>query len=173
MVVVVRRVPKDARTGGRLDVAGTITATAGLTTVVYGLTLSGRSEGADLVTEFPSIDDRLIGLPNRHSYALSLPGSGRENYGIVKFDNKTGERQVYDAGSGRMPGEPVFVPAQYGTEDDAGYLLSFVSDLRTDSSELLILDAGDVCGTPVAVVELPRRVPGGIHGSWIPDANLN
>jgi len=45
-----------------------------------------------------------------------------------------------------------------------------VSDLGSDSSELLILDAGDLA--TVAAVELPRRVPAGIHGSWIPDSDL-
>jgi carotenoid cleavage dioxygenase-like enzyme len=34
---------------------------------------------------------------------------------------------------------------------------------------LLIIDAQDFSGAPVATVHLPRRVPYGAHGSWVPD----
>lgn len=35
---------------------------------------------------------------------------------------------------------------------------------------LLVLDARDVAGEPVARVGLPRGVPTGFHGSWLADA---
>ncbi|MFI9407918.1 carotenoid oxygenase family protein [Nocardia sp. NPDC052316] len=35
-----------------------------------------------------------------------------------------------------------------------------------DASELLVRDAHEL--STVAAVQLPRRVPGGIHGFWIP-----
>lgn len=69
----------------------------------------------DLVTEFPTIDNRLVGLPNRHSYALAFPGSGRSDWAVVKYDHKTGQRRVAELGSDRLPGEPYFVPADGGT----------------------------------------------------------
>lgn len=153
-------------------------ATPGVGMTHYRWTLDLRTGKAseevvdDLVTEFPVIDERLTGLPNRHSYALSFPGAGREDYGVVKFDAKTGNRQVFGMGRDRLPGEPAFVPAGGGTDDDHGYLISVVSDLARDASELMILDASDLTAGPVAVVQLPRRVPGGIHGSWIPDSDL-
>jgi carotenoid cleavage dioxygenase-like enzyme len=125
----------------------------------------------DLVTEFPTIDNRLVGLPHRHSYALAFPGSGRSDWAVVKYDHRTGARKVADLGPDRLPGEAYFVPADGGTDDDHGYLMSVVSDLGSNSSELLILDAADL--TTVAAIELPRRVPAGIHGSWIPDSDLS
>jgi carotenoid cleavage dioxygenase len=33
------------------------------------------------------------------------------------------------------------------------------------------MDATDVSAGPVARVILPRRVPAGFHGSWIPEEN--
>lgn len=45
-----------------------------------------------------------------------------------------------------------------------------MSDLNSDSSRLLVLDASDLSLPPVATVLLPRRVPAMIHGSWIADA---
>ena len=48
-------------------------------------------------------------------------------------------------------------------------MLSYVYDRSRDSSDLVILDAGDIAAAPLAVVHLPRRVPHGFHGSFIPD----
>lgn len=53
---------------------------------------------------------------------------------------------------------------------DDDYLLTIVSDIRLDSSHLLVLDAADLSTT--ATVRLPRRVTPGLHGSWIPDTDL-
>ncbi|KOX24799.1 dioxygenase [Saccharothrix sp. NRRL B-16348] len=132
-----------------------------------------REEVLDgLVTEFPTINEELLGRPNRFSYAVAFPGAGLDGYAVVKYDTRTGERQVAPTGARRMPGEAVFVPAAGGAGEDEGYLLTIVSDLARDTSELLVLDATDVRRDPVAVVELPRRVPSGIHGSWIPDPEL-
>ncbi|MFE2186398.1 carotenoid oxygenase family protein [Streptomyces sp. NPDC059455] len=141
---------------------------------------SAREEPLDdLVTEFPTINDSVLGRPSRYAYAVAFPGSGLEEYALVKYDAATGARQIAPTGPGRMPGEAVFVPAagggdgeayggRGGSEDD-GYLLTVVSDLHRDASELIVLDAQDITAAPVATVELPHRVPAGIHGSWIPD----
>ncbi|MEL6983558.1 MAG: carotenoid oxygenase family protein, partial [Actinomycetota bacterium] len=32
----------------------------------------------------------------------------------------------------------------------------------------VILSAADVAGEPLATIHLPRRVPFGFHGSWVP-----
>jgi carotenoid cleavage dioxygenase len=36
-------------------------------------------------------------------------------------------------------------------------------------ADLVVIDASDVTAGPVATVHLPRRVPTGFHGAWIPD----
>ncbi|MEV6524472.1 carotenoid oxygenase family protein [Longispora sp. NPDC051575] len=127
----------------------------------------------DLVTEFPAINEGLLGHAHRYGYAVAFPGAGLTEYHIAKFDLETGARQLLPIGRDRMPGEAVFVPAAGATAEDDGYLLTLVSDLARDTSELLVLDAGDLSAAPVAVVELPRRVPAGIHGSWIADEEKN
>ncbi|MFF7250845.1 carotenoid oxygenase family protein [Embleya sp. NPDC008237] len=131
--------------------------------------VAGEEDLDSLVTDFPTIDARRLGRPHRYCYAQAFPGAGLHEYAIVKYDASTGERQVAGQGPGRMPGEAVFVPAADGTAEDDGYLLTVVSDLVRDASELLVLDARDVTAAPVATVELPRRVPAGMHGSWFPD----
>lgn len=120
----------------------------------------------DLVTDFPTINDTLTGRPSTVSYSVAFPGSGLEEFAIVKLDTTTGERIIHRPGPGRHAGEAVFVPAAGATGEDEGYLLTIVSDLAANASQLLVLDAQDL--TTTATVHLPRRVPSGIHGSWIP-----
>ncbi|WP_326643320.1 carotenoid oxygenase family protein [Streptosporangium sp. NBC_01755] len=114
----------------------------------------------------------VVGRLNRYHYAVAFPCSDLTDHAIVKYDRATGTRRIAPTGRDRMPGEAVFVPSAGGTREDDGYLLTVVGDLARDTSELLVLDAGDIAAAPIATVELPRRVPGGIHGSWIPDTDL-
>ncbi|MGW8378916.1 carotenoid oxygenase family protein [Streptomyces sp. ODS28] len=134
-------------------------------------TRSAREEPLDdLSTDFPTINEGFTGRSSAISYSVAFPGAGLEEFALVKLDTASGERRVYEAGPGRHAGEAVFVPAAQATAEDEGYLLSIVSDLRANASQLLVLDARNL--TPVAEVHLPRRVPSGIHGSWIPDERI-
>ncbi|TQS28018.1 carotenoid oxygenase family protein [Microbispora sp. KK1-11] len=124
----------------------------------------------DLVVEFPTINDDLLGRDHRYQYSISFPDDrGVGGYGVVKYDRVSGGRQVLPVGDGRLPSEAVFVPAAGAANEDDGYLLTVVSDLHADASQLLVLDATDLNRPPVATVHLPRRVVAGIHGSWISD----
>jgi hypothetical protein len=44
-----------------------------------------------------------------------------------------------------------------------------VYDPHRDLSDVVILDAQDFAGEPVATIRLPVRVPFGFHGGWAPD----
>ncbi len=88
---------------------------------------------------------------------------------VVKYDLQAGSTQRHDFGPGHVPDEAVFVPAAADAGEDEGYLVGYVYDVGLDRSDLVILDATDVTGPPVAVIRLPQRVPHGFHGSWIPD----
>ena len=46
--------------------------------------------------------------------------------------------------------------------------LSGLAAALSQSPDLVVLDAADLA--PVASVRLPRRVPAGFHGTWLPDA---
>ncbi|MFJ7778651.1 carotenoid oxygenase family protein [Streptomyces yangpuensis] len=127
----------------------------------------------DLTVEFPTINDAFLGVEHRYQYALAFPDDlGIAAHTLVKYDRTTGARQLLPFAAGRLPSEAVFVPAEGASaaQEDAGYLLTVVSDLKADASQLLVLDASDLTLPPVATVHLPRRVPAMIHGSWIPDA---
>jgi carotenoid cleavage dioxygenase len=114
----------------------------------------------DRGVEFPTHDESRTGLPHRVLYSVS-------DDAIVKYDLRTGASAAHELGPDAAPGEAVFVPAADARGEDDGWLLSIVSDRAGRGSELLVLDAADLSRT--ASVRLPRRVPMGFHGSWIPD----
>jgi carotenoid cleavage dioxygenase len=87
---------------------------------------------------------------------------------ILKHDLDRGIADVHECGNGRIPGEPVFVPAPDGRAEDEGWVLALVHDVTSDTSELIVLDATSMSCEPLARVHLPQRVPYGFHGSWIP-----
>jgi carotenoid cleavage dioxygenase len=69
--------------------------------------------------------------------------------------------------NGGQASEAVFVKNVNGTAEDDGYLLSYVYQPEIDQSEVLILNAQDMQGDPVARIQLPVRVPAGFHGNWM------
>jgi carotenoid cleavage dioxygenase len=124
----------------------------------------------DLPVEFPTVDDDRVGRVARYRYAVSeAPGRSA----IVKFDADHGSVTAHPLGADTVGGEAVFVPspAPDRAEDD-GWLLTITTRRDASASQLLVLDATDVAGAPVAAVTLPRGVPAGFHGSWIDDADL-
>ena len=46
--------------------------------------------------------------------------------------------------------------------------MGYVINTNDDTTDLVILNAQDFEAAPVARVRLPRRVPFGAHGSWLP-----
>lgn len=125
----------------------------------------GESPLDDLAVEFPTLHEGRVGRAHRYLYAASEKPSGA----VVRYDVTSGERQSHDVGPDRAVGEAVFVPAADARAEDEGWLLSIVTDRSGAGSGLLVLDATDLGSGPVASVQLPRAVPAGFHGSWIPE----
>lgn len=120
-------------------------------------------------TEFPRIDDRLIGQQHRYLTVVGLSGRHDlvlgEHDRLVRYDMETGTSAAFDCDA--VIGEVVFAPRLGGTEALDGYYLTFASSTGPDrSSWLSVWDAADFPSEPVAKVRIPQRVPNGLHGSW-------
>ena len=116
----------------------------------------------DRAVEFPRIDDRLATLPAR--YAVSV-GDAR----LIRHDLHTGDTVEHRFGTPSSPGGPgeaVFVPSAGPADETSGWYLGYVYDPDRDGSDLVIIDASDFTGPPVARIALPQRVPYGFHGNW-------
>jgi carotenoid cleavage dioxygenase-like enzyme len=125
----------------------------------------------DMCGEFPRFDARREGLSYRHGWfaAQSRPLRGIATDSIAHVDLLSGQRHVYAVPQGDMLGEPVFVPRAADAAEGEGWLLSVAFRGRESVSELLVLDAQNVAAGPVASALLPRRVPYGFHGNFVPE----
>jgi 8'-apo-carotenoid 13,14-cleaving dioxygenase len=127
--------------------------------------------------EFPRPNEALIGKPYRYAYTMAMPAGGNASFidstKLYKHDLNARTRQVHDFGAGRLPGEFVFVAKAGATAEDAlkedwGWLMGYVVNTNTDSTDLVILDAARFESAPQAVISIPHRVPPGFHGNWVP-----
>lgn len=123
--------------------------------------------------EFPRPDERFFGQPYRYAWAMGLPDDGDAAFlgaqPLYRHDLQTGERQVCDFGPNRVPGEFVFVPRSKDAAEGDGWLMGYVIDAANETTDLVILDAGNIAAPPVASVHIPHRIPPGFHGNWLAD----
>jgi carotenoid cleavage dioxygenase len=124
----------------------------------------------DRPQDWPGVDSRKVGRHTRIGYSAECLDSAPLEFSsrLLKHDLANDTVEVHDFGPAAEAGEPMFVPGIADDEED-GWLLSLVYRADTDSSDLVILNAGDFSGEPQAVVHLPVRVPHGFHGCWSPD----
>jgi carotenoid cleavage dioxygenase len=129
-----------------------------------------REQIDDLNAEMPRMDERFAGLPYRHGWYMANIGSTdpQLHNAIVHLDFKTGRRAERVLGPGDAAGEPVFVSRSASAPEGDGYIVALVYRAAIDASELLILHAQDVGGEPAAVLKIPRPVPAGFHGNFVP-----
>ena len=123
----------------------------------------------DLIVEFPTYALRYTGQPYRYAYccARSAPEINRFDT-ILKYDFVTGNQELFSFGQDAEVDEAIFVPEEGASAEDHGYLMLYVYHQNTDTSDFVLLNAAKPKEKPIAVVKLGRRVPHGLHGSWIP-----
>ena len=138
-------------------------------------------------SEFPRVDSRRTGRAHRYVTVVARSADERlargEHDRLVRHDMDAGLSVSYD--TGLSISEAVFAPRDGAREELDGYYLCFATSLSEPGttggadggpdggagcapSWLLIWDAGDFPANPVARVRLPRRVPNGLHASWLP-----
>ena len=124
----------------------------------------------DIPTEFPRVNEALTGKRTRFGYCGRSGGVMFD--GLIKYDLDKGTSEHHGHGQGRTGGEGVFVPRPDSTGEDDGWLVTYVHDAASGTSELVVLETRDFRAPPIARVLLPGRVPYGFHGTWIPSTEL-
>lgn len=117
--------------------------------------------------ELPRIDESRTGRPYRYLYAVEQP-TDTEMRGIRRHDLATGRADRWVPPPGDQNSEPVFVPRPGHIDEGYGWLLACVHRAETDTTDVVVLDATEVAAGPVAAIHLPRRIPAGFHGAWVP-----
>ncbi|MQA84376.1 MAG: carotenoid oxygenase [Streptosporangiales bacterium] len=123
----------------------------------------------DSAQEMPRMDERLTGRRHRYGY-FSARGGGVSC--LLKQDLDKGRCERFEYGPGRAGMEAVFVPCLGDSGEDDGWLMTYVSDLTTNTADVVILHSQDLAAGPVATIHLPQRVPIGFHGNWVPDEDI-
>jgi all-trans-8'-apo-beta-carotenal 15,15'-oxygenase len=79
---------------------------------------------------------------------------------------------VWDAGRRRLVCEPLFVPKAGEAAEDEGWVLAVLHNAETMLAELVVLNAQDIAGGPLATIRLPHHLAPGLHGSFTPQVLL-
>jgi carotenoid cleavage dioxygenase len=108
-------------------------------------------------------------LPIDPRLAAVLP-MGRPLNTWVRFEHGPRSSQVYGAGPDVTLQECCFAPRSANAPEGDGWLIGVAQRPLESRAELLILDAQRLAEGPVAIVHLPFRIFGQIHGWWVPAA---
>jgi carotenoid cleavage dioxygenase len=128
---------------------------------------------SDLCCEFPSINGRHGGRPYRYAYVMTAKPGWFLFDGLARLDTLTGRTERYAFPEGVYASESPMAPRLGARAEDDGYVVTFVSDVRSDRSECQVFDAAHVADGPVARVALPERICSGTHACWAPRGALH
>ncbi|XP_073135232.1 carotenoid 9,10(9',10')-cleavage dioxygenase-like isoform X3 [Henckelia pumila] len=136
--------------------------------------------------ELPIINEKFIGIENKFGYAQvadlnASSTSGMTKYGgLAKLYFEGRKVELSNQHDGLIQVEyhmfpentfcsgAAFVPKSGGHAEDDGWIITFVHDESTDKSQVYIVDATKFSEEPVAKISLPKRVPYGFHGAFVP-----
>lgn len=131
------------------------------------------SKSFDGYFEMPSIHPSKVGTAHRYVYGYHSIFE-EPSLAVAKVDCQASggnETEIWCPGPHRFCLEPKFVPRSKANEvspenEDDGWLLTQVFDAETLTTDIVILDAANICQGPVAVVSVPDPLPSALHGAW-------
>lgn len=77
-----------------------------------------------------------------------------------------GESRTLNLEPGRYASEAPFAPRVDAKDEDDGYLVSFITDENTGTSECILVDAKRFEDGPVCRIALPHKICSGTHAHW-------
>jgi len=120
----------------------------------------------DRVLEFGMINAKYAGRKYRYAYSTTTkPGWFLFN-GFVKTDLETRTSTEFMLPDGVYASEAPFAPKIGGTDEDDGYLVSFLTNENTGTSECVLIDAKRLADGPVCRIALPHKLCSGTHAVW-------
>jgi carotenoid cleavage dioxygenase-like enzyme len=128
----------------------------------------------DQACEFSRINEAYMGRKARFGYVgLRDPRPGEKPQigafeAMARYDLTSGRKVIHQFPAGSTICEPLFVADPHGKSEEDGFIFSFVHQQGEPGGSFVIVDARHLSGRPLATVHLPRRIPAGLHGSWIP-----
>ncbi|KAK2970507.1 hypothetical protein RJ640_012250 [Escallonia rubra] len=145
--------------------------------------------GTEFSMDFPMINENVMGVKNKYGYSQVVDSTASSTSGMAKYG---GLAKLYfeepELGSSTANDPPeelikieyhrfpentfctgaAFVSKFGGVDEDDGWIISFVHNEDTNVSQVYIVDTKRFSSEPVATITLPRRVPYGFHGAFMP-----
>ncbi|KAK7311775.1 hypothetical protein RJT34_10123 [Clitoria ternatea] len=129
--------------------------------------------------DFPMINGNFIGMRNRYAYTQVVDPIASSTQDMPKYG---GLAKLYFEESHAEPirvewhmfekntfcSGATFVPRDEGVEEDDGWIITFVHNEDTNTSQVYIIDTKKFSGETVSRITMPRRVPYGFHGAYMP-----
>ncbi|VBB81651.1 Putative carotenoid cleavage dioxygenase [Podospora comata] len=129
----------------------------------------------DMPGEMARVDERFLTKPYDKLFCPVIP-PGKQRpippilpiglHAYVMLDKPSGKVDIFDPGQGCTVEEPIFVPRTKDAPEGDGWVLGMIQRMDVNRSDLVVLDTKNF-GNPVAVVQLPFRIKGQIHGNWV------
>lgn len=128
--------------------------------------------------EFPRCDERYNGKPYRYGFTLAYDplrpfDSATLGAPPFQFFNQlarinvvTGNSEMWYPGDSQCFQEPIFIARHSKAQEGDGWVMCVMNDLRTQCSELVILDTLHWTAGPIAKARIPFRLRMSLHGSW-------
>jgi len=136
----------------------------------FNMKTGAVTEGAlaDRISEFGMINPWFAGKPYRYTWEMTAKPGWFLFAGIQRLDVDTGKVETYQFPDGVYASESPMAPRDGGVADaeDDGYIMTFTTDMNTDSSACQIFSAADIAAGPIASVALPQRICVGTHSYW-------
>jgi all-trans-8'-apo-beta-carotenal 15,15'-oxygenase len=128
--------------------------------------------------EAPEVAPSLQGAPYSCAWYAALPSSSIDPNGYVftsrmgRLDLTTGAVTTWDAGAGHQLSPPAFAPDPVAGPED-GWVLAWDLDLTSETTDVVILDAGDLTTGPVARLHLGVYLPAVSHCRFAPGVRVS
>ena len=121
----------------------------------------------DRTVEFGMINQRFAGRKYRYVYSTVAKPGWFLFEGFVKHDLQTGESIELKLEQGQYASEAPFAPRIGSTDEDDGYIVSFIIDENRGTSECVLIDAKKFAEGPVCRIALPHKLSSGTHAHWV------
>ena len=121
----------------------------------------------DRIVEFGMINQQYSGRKYRYVYSTFAKPGWFLFCGFIKHDLETGESETVTLDDGRYASEAPFAPRVNSQSEDDGYLVSFIMDENSGTSECILIDATDFEAGPVCRIKLPHKICSGTHSTWV------
>jgi carotenoid cleavage dioxygenase len=99
--------------------------------------------------------------------AMRMSGPVGPGFNMVgRLDVDTGEIDAWYGSDDDSFQEPQFIPA--GPAETDGYVVAVIEKHAENRSDVGVFRAGKMAEGPVALIRMPLRLRGAVHGCWTP-----